>query len=510
MSRIAPASAAAATAVPIAASLCHSLCAAMLGLEYSDDEDEGQTTTQTQSKQTPTSSAGPPTATDAPSDASDAPAAIAGLLAYADSDDEEDESMGTSTAGAGASEERKSSGTAPDSTAVSTAASQAKPLLIIGGVHLAPLKSVAGAHTVWSVKQQQPSSLPGQRTGYDGGSSAAAASSASTLAAASSTAALPAAAAHRSASTSDLSALAAKPLAPLAAEDESDEEAAALHERVQALLPPGPPHSLWPSLATRHAANLARARALRDRASKLPASAPPVPSFVESLQNQPAFHNPYILARLASETRGLDPYASNLSRAFWREQNLPTRQSTAGAGTEEGKTVAADEELEAEEEDYLVLREQSKQALQARLTGRNSIEFAPSAAASAFNAAFPSVASAVPPSSLSSSSSSGGAGGGVNVTVNPDGSITRVRVFTDDAAAAPAAAASAAAVPVPSSSDASTAAATGRKSKWGAIAQNPPPLAQPTAPAANPAAAAATKRTGDEGAAAEASKKQRL
>jgi hypothetical protein len=255
--------------------------------------------------------------------------------------------------------------------------------------------------------------------------------------------------------------------------------AAALHEEVLSLLPPGDPSLLSPALAARHRENLSRAAALRARAAAQASSSssssggrvPAVPTLVQSLQANQAFHNPYILSRIAAQMQLADKgYGSNLPSALWREQNL----IVPGTGINGIPAVYRDED------DYLTIRKQAEEAAAARLAGRTSIDFVPASSpppppsVAAFTVANNNNPAAVP-------SVAGPPGTTVQVgshtvaTVNPDGSITRVRVFAEQPASA------AATVPAAASAPAAVAAPSSRRSKWDQSAHNPPAPGAPVA-----------------------------
>jgi len=421
----------------------------MLGLSYSDDEDEEQPQQQTQNLQQQTAASGRTAAVGPAAPAAGGAAAvpasvpstgIVGLAAYADSD-EEDEVAATA------------SGTtvpAGSSTAASVVGSASTLSLGSGAPRLTPLRPSASMH----------SSLAAAR----GADSAAAGSAA---AAGASTAAVPASTARRSASTNDMSALARNnssggvglvDAAAASLHDMADAEsaaaAAALHEKVLSLLPPGDPALLSPALAARHQENLSRFAALRARA----AAGRPVPTLVQSLQAQQAFHNPYILSRIAAQMQLADRgYGSNLPSSLWREQNL---QVSPGVWKDE--------------DDYLTIRKQAEDAAAARIAGRTSIDFVPASSpltgtAAAGPALSAAAGGAAAPSVVGPPGTTTQLGGHTVATVNADGSITRVRVFDEQ--------------PTGSTAGAAATSGTARKSKWDLKAHNPP------APAPAPQAA---------------------
>ena len=100
-----------------------------------------------------------------------------------------------------------------------------------------------------------------------------------------------------------------------------------------ATLPPLPTTSLPIALAQRHEANLTRQRMQAANTRALP--------LVAALIANKAFHNPYILRRVASQL-DIQDYGSNLHTDYWREQNLPDGQ---------------------EEDDYIAIQKQAEAAV---------------------------------------------------------------------------------------------------------------------------------------------------
>ncbi len=364
----------------------------LLGLGYSDDEADEEQTLQPL-KLTQPAAAAPAVV-----------AAASGLVAYEDSDEDEE---APAQRAASSSQQHVA---AASSTAATVAAAAPAPTVSLGAnagaARLAPLRPSASAQS--SLAEMKVTA---------------------------------AAAVRRSASSDDIAAPSDERSTRDPRDDPTSSDAnAALHAKVESLLPPGDPALLSEGLAVRHRENLARAAALRARAAS---TGQHVPSLVQSLHANQAFHNPYILSRIAAQMQLSNlGYGSNLPSSLWREQNLQT----------DGSSNAK------EEDDYLAIRKQAEEAYAAARVGRTAIDFVPAASA---GAPAPAAASAAAVGGLQQLSSH------VVATVNPDGSITRVRVF-DDASGAAAASASAPvannSATAPASID--TAAARPRKSKW--------------------------------------------